>query len=303
MGQRLEDAREVKAKRHVKNVGPSIQFKVRDAEGQAREYLNYLAPFELDGSFYLLSGMRSEPTAPFSFFRIPLDGNMKPDTFMRFRAQLLDSTSWHEMVQRAASRLNTNSTNGDIRQGLEQGLYVVVQHYAHGGDAELEDFITKQFTPDRREGAKRATGELLRRIAMEAMMMAQERAGLPAPDFTVADQERDTLLLNCMIAVSDSFNYGSDFYLQPVSFTEVKSSGFQLTRSPGKPLVYLGSILLVLGIFCMFYIRENRVWVWLGEGRLLLAFSSNRRDDQTDREFASFTAATAQLPGVSEFST
>ncbi|MBV8465787.1 MAG: cytochrome c biogenesis protein ResB, partial [Burkholderiales bacterium] len=225
MDQRLEDAREVKAKRHVKNVGPSIQFKVRDAQGQAREYLNYLAPFELDGSLYLLSGMRTEPTAPFSYFRIPLDGDLKPDTFMRFRAMLMDSSSWHELTQRAASRLNTSTSNADIRQGLEQGLYVVLQHYAHGGDAELEDFIAKQFTPDRQEGAKRATGELLRRIAMEAMMMAQERAGQPVPDFTQVDEKRDTLLLNCMIALSDSFAYGSDFYLQPLSFTQVQSSG------------------------------------------------------------------------------
>jgi cytochrome c biogenesis protein len=50
----------------------------------------------------------------------------------------------------------------------------------------------------------------------------------------------------------------------------VKASVLQVTRSPGKKVVYLGCLLLVLGIFSMFYIRERRIWVWVragGEGR------------------------------------
>lgn len=34
-----------------------------------------------------------------------------------------------------------------------------------------------------------------------------------------------------------------------------------VTRSPGKPIVYLGSLLLVLGVFAMLYIRERRLFV------------------------------------------
>ena len=38
-------------------------------------------------------------------------------------------------------------------------------------------------------------------------------------------------------------------------------------RVPGQPhaeaRVYLGSLLLVLGVFAMFYIRDRRIWIWV----------------------------------------
>ena len=35
-------------KRDLRNVGPSFQYKLRDAQGQAREYHNYMLPLELE---------------------------------------------------------------------------------------------------------------------------------------------------------------------------------------------------------------------------------------------------------------
>jgi cytochrome c biogenesis protein len=66
---------------------------------------------------------------------------------------------------------------------------------------------------------------------------------------------------------------------------------FQLTRAPGKKLVYLGSLLLVLGIFAMFYVRERRLWFWLkdkdeGGATVLMAMSTARRTLDFEKEFA-----------------
>ena len=55
-------------------------------------------------------------------------------------------------------------------------------------------------------------------------------------------------------------------YLALDDFDEVKASVLQVTRSPGKKVVYLGCLLLVLGVFSMFYIRERRIWVWVKHG-------------------------------------
>jgi cytochrome c biogenesis protein len=71
----------------------------------------------------------------------------------------------------------------------------------------------------------------------------------------------------------------------------VQASVFQVTRSPGHYIVYLGCALLILGVFAMLYVRERRVWVWLGHGqeggsRATMALSSNRKTLDTDREFA-----------------
>jgi cytochrome c biogenesis protein len=78
-------------------------------------------------------------------------------------------------------------------------------------------------------------------------------------------------------------------YLSLEDFTEVKASVLQVTRSPGKKVVYLGCLLLVLGIFSMFYIRERRIWVWVkehdGDAHAMLAMSTQRKTLDFEREF------------------
>jgi len=64
----------------------------------------------------------------------------------------------------------------------------------------------------------------------------------------------------------------------------------QVTRSPGKKVVYVGCLLLVLGIFSMFYIRERRIWVWVkpttdGGAHALMAMSTQRRTLDFEREY------------------
>ena len=55
--------------------------------------------------------------------------------------------------------------------------------------------------------------------------------------------------------------------------------------------MYLGSLLLVLGIFSMFYVRERRLWLWLkdtpeGGSSVLMAVSTTRRTLDFEKEFA-----------------
>jgi cytochrome c biogenesis protein len=57
-------------------------------------------------------------------------------------------------------------------------------------------------------------------------------------------------------------------------------------------VVYLGCLLLVMGIFAMFYIRERRIWVWVKPGQdgsggahALMAMSTQRRTLDFEREF------------------
>ena len=75
------------------------------------------------------------------------------------------------------------------------------------------------------------------------------------------DEKRNRFLLHAMDAYTGLTEYPAPMLLQLESFTEVRSSGLQMTRSPGAFLVYLGSVLLVLGTVFMFYIREKRAWL------------------------------------------
>jgi cytochrome c biogenesis protein len=90
--------------------------------------------------------------------------------------------------------------------------------------------------------------------------------------------------------LADAFFYGAPVYLQLKGFDEVKASVFQVTRSPGKNVVYLGCLLLVLGVFSMIYIRERRLWIWIrpdaqGGTHALMAMSTQRRSLDFDKEF------------------
>ena len=128
--------------------------------------------------------------------------------------------------------------------------------------------------------------------------MSREHAGLAA--ITPSDAHGRFLQLS-ILALSDSMFYGAPVYLQLDEFVEVKSSVLQVTRSPGKKVVYLGCLLLVLGVFSMFYVRERRLWVWIadkgdGEGgsEALLAMSTQRKTLDFEREFTDMTATMAQ---------
>src|SRR5690606_32295000 len=73
-------ARNDKAK-DLKNVGPSVQYKLRDKTGQAREFMNYMQPLTLDGAQVYLAGVRSNPSENFSFLRIPADADYSVRTW------------------------------------------------------------------------------------------------------------------------------------------------------------------------------------------------------------------------------
>ena len=55
------------ADKKFENAGPSVQFKMRDKTGEAKEYLNYMVPVEKEGAYYYLSGVRSSPAEEFRY--------------------------------------------------------------------------------------------------------------------------------------------------------------------------------------------------------------------------------------------
>ena len=98
----------------------------------------------------------------------------------------------------------------------------------------------------------------------------------PSSIFPINDTS--SFIQDALTAYSDSFFYGIPLYLELKDFKHVQASGLQLTKSPGKFWVYLGSILLVFGIFCMIYIQEIRLWIFRKEGsnKLLVSLTTNR---------------------------
>ena len=57
----------------------------------------------------------------------------------------------------------------------------------------------------------------------------------------------------------------------------------------GFTLIELMVVLLIIGVFAMLYVRERRLWIWLGDApegtRVLMALSTPRRTLDADAEF------------------
>ena len=92
---RLGAANKTVTKKELRNVGPSVSYKLRDAAGQAREFHNYMLPVDTgDGVPVFLLGVRESPAEPFRYLRVPADDKGSMDGFMRMKAALASSLAY-----------------------------------------------------------------------------------------------------------------------------------------------------------------------------------------------------------------
>ncbi len=285
----------------LKNVGPSVQYKIRDKTGQAREYHNYMQPVQVEGDYMFLTGVRNSPNEPFRYLRIPADDNDTVEEWMRLRAALSDPALRTQAAKRYAQRTmpSTRDSVDNLREQLEQsalkGLSIFAGEEGMGGYLAVSQFLEK-IPPQEQEKAADIFMKILNGSLWELWQVAREKDGLkPA----AADEKQARFLQLSTNALSDAFFYGAPVYLQLKEFEEVKASVFQVTRSPGKKVVYLGCLLLTLGVFSMFYIRERRLWIWVksdadGQSHALMAMSSQRKTLDFEKEFDTLKARLTQ---------
>jgi cytochrome c biogenesis protein len=276
-------------KKDLRNVGPSFQYKLRDSRGQALEFNNYMLPLELDGRWFMMSGVRNAPNEAFRYMRMPLDADGNLDTFMRLRGALLNPELRPEIAARFAHKaLPKNAWGTEIERKLKFSATEMLTLYAKGGFQSLGKFIEEKVPAAERDKAAGTYLRILELSAFEALQIADRQAGLPPPK---ADDATGWLVRDTLNSVSDMFVYGAPIYLQLMHYDEVKATGLQLTRSPGKNLVYPGSLLLVLGVFFMLFVRERRVWLRIKPGSALLAMSSTKYTLDFEKEFTQHAQA------------
>ena len=270
--------------RSLRNVGPSFQYKLRDARGQAREFSNYMLPLQLDGRWYLMSGVRESPNEAFRYLRMPLDPAGEIDSFMRLRGALLNAELRPEIAARFARQaLPQEAWGTEIEDKLKSSATQMLGLFAEGGFQSLGRFIEEKISEAEREKVMGTYLRILELAAFEALQLANQQAGLPAPQ---TDEATGWLVRDTLNSMSDLFVYGAPIYLQLMQYDEVKATGLQLTRSPGKNVVYFGSLLLTLGVFFMLYVRERRIWLRIKPGHALLAMASTKHTIDFEKEFA-----------------
>ncbi|HAF01325.1 MAG TPA: cytochrome C biogenesis protein [Methylophilaceae bacterium] len=273
------------------NVGPNTTFKLRDNTGQAREYVNYMQPLNIDGKAYFVSGMRETVQEDFKYLRIPADDDLSIDGFINLRSVLMNSVQQAEIARRLVEK--SSMQDAQMKVQFEESIQKILSAFAQGGYTRLSQAIEKAVPVAERQKAADAYFKLLNTAALEAYNMSL--AARHKSEVTL-NPEVLAFLQDSLNAMNDLFFYGTPYYFQLDDYVLKEASGLQLTKSPGQKWVYLGSVLLVLGIFAMFYIRERRIWLLIkADNEVLLTMSSNRKNLDFEQEFERIRNQLGQL--------
>ena len=260
-------------KKNSKNVGPNFTYKIRNESGQANEYQTYQLPMKLDGRYFFVSGMRATPQEDFKFLKMPADAERALDGFLIFKNLLLDK----EVIERAINQVILSSTSSkDVNvNNLKLSTSKLFKTFQQGGYNQIALTIDKNIPNQEQESAASAYIKIIHLVANQVLLDYKKNNTL-----TEVFEFKDLSLFtqDALNAYSDSFFYGTPLFLELKDFKHVQASGLQLTKSPGKFWVYLGSMLLVIGIFCMIYVQEVRLWVLKKKNskNILLTLTTNR---------------------------
>lgn len=277
------------------NVGPSVQYRLVGADGQAHEFTQYMLPVKIEDFPMFLMGIRNTPAEPYRYLRIPADDEGTMREFMLLRAALADSALRDQAARYFA---NMNATEGDQRELMFQAAQGALRTFSQNGFNGILDSAP----PDQREKILNFAVPMIQLSLQELRALVRAQHQLPALAASGPDAERQAQWLRlAVLALASLPDYPAPVAIQLSSFDHVQASVFQVARSPGKITVYLGCVLLILGVFSMFYIRERRVWVWIRPtdtgSSWLAAMTTQRRNMDFTHEFQRLRDALIRLGG------
>jgi cytochrome c biogenesis protein len=300
LNQRMGAANKSATNKELRNVGPSISYKLRDAAGQAREFNNYMLPVDMgDGVPVFLMGVRETPDQPYRYLRVPADEQGNAGGFFRLKAALADPALRELAVRRYAAKA-VDATRPELAQQLAASATRALALFAGaeaapgsknpGGLQAVADFMEANVPENERARAGEVLVRILNGTLFELAQLSRERAGLKPLE---PGDTTQAFMTQSVLGLSDALVYPAPMVLQLADFTQVQASVFQVARAPGKTIVYLGCALLILGVFAMLYVRERRLWIWLapldGKTQATMALSTNRKTMDGDREFVQLT--------------
>ncbi|MEQ6433601.1 cytochrome c biogenesis protein ResB [Comamonas sp. w2-DMI] len=297
---RLGAAHKTNGKKDLRNIGPSVSYKLRDAAGQAREFQNYMLPVDMgDGQPVFLLGLRENQADPMRYLRIPADPEGTLDTFMRLRTAMQDP-AMGEKAARAYVKKAVDASRPELAEPLTQSALKALELFAGKGEGQrkgpngkllgglqaLSDFMESNVPEAERERAGEVLVRILNGVLFELAQQVREQAGHKPLD---ASEKTQAFMTQAVFSLSDAQFYPVPLVFMLQDFKQVQASVFQVARAPGKNVVYLGCALLIIGVFAMLYVRDRRLWIWLtprdGGCHASMALSTNRKTLDGDREF------------------
>ncbi len=249
----------------TQNIGPSVVYKFRNASGQAVEYQTYQNPIPENEKFFFMSGVREDLQSELKFLRIPADSDLSLQGYQTFlkniRSEELLLKNINLLADQASS-LNSVEAKENFKKNTQDIFNVYLKSGYSGLAAMIEDTVAL-------ENQESVADSYIKIIYFLAESMNQKL-------ITNNIIEND-FLQDALNAYSDSFFYGNSPFLILNEYEKIYASGMQLTKDPGKIWVYIGSLFLVIGIFCMIYVQEIRLWLIKKSPRkYAVAMASNR---------------------------
>ncbi len=275
-----------KSDRKFRNIGPSFTFKLRKPSGEALEYKNYMIPVPIGGRAFYITGMRASPGDDFKYLHIPADpGGSGMDRFMALVAGLNNDAEVRSAASKAVDQVLAGMSikDGKLTPQVAGTAVVLVHRLLHDGLDSVMQFISQRLDrrgmdPDHKKALAEFSRTVLQRTLWQVYVdVLHERADAKPVELSKRDE---VFFQDAMVAITALPKYGAPVFLQLKNFKQIQAAGLQISRAPGKNVVYLGFFLLIAGVFVMFYVPYQRVWCWIsreeGGSRMLLAGNSQR---------------------------
>lgn len=256
----------------TKNIGPSVVYKFRNSSGQALEYQTYQNPIPENDKFYFMSGMREDLQSEFRFLRIPADNNLQISGYQMFVKNLKSDMLIKKNINQLINKSSFLVDEAD-KKSFQQNTYDIFQTFLRSGYSGIASVIEKSIPIENQETVAES---YIKIIYFLAETINQD---------LIKNQLIDvSFIQDALNTYSDSFFYGPSPFVILNDYEKIYASGLQLTKDPGKIWVYIGALFLVIGIFCMIYVQEVRVWI-IGKTKnnYAIAFASNREHIDFDR--------------------
>jgi cytochrome c biogenesis protein len=281
---------DVSGVKKFRNIGPSFQFKLRSPTGEALEYLNYMQPIDQQGALFYLSGMRKSPAENFSYWFIPADAQKSLGRYMRFAALLGDTPKMAALaLQTAQTGESSKNISAAEQHTIAEFMQTITRQFIDGGLESVAQRIEETIPEAQRKEVAELYTSLLQHFLRSAYLQVLSDEGI---DTAKPLSPFDALFFdNAVTALGLTSQYAAPLFAELTGFEHREATGLQITRSPGKWLVFPGCLMLAMGVFFMFYLPQRRIWIALGAQddaaglAVLLAGHAQRNRYDFDGEF------------------
>jgi len=272
-----------KTGRKMHNNGPSIVFKVRNDQGKAWEYENFMMPNKQDGRLFFMTGMRTSQAKPFLYLFIPADENRSKERFFEFLALINNSKKSTDILKEAIPKtlgMDAETYNLQIRL-LNQLLVLFRQKGFEGINLFIENNVPKH----EREKVKEYYFD---QVSLALQIIYLELVEPIEPETKKLSEFDKQWFEDAIVVINSLSKYGPPLYFELTSFEHIEATGLQITKSPGKNTVFFGSTLLIIGIFILFYLRQKRIWIAYSstDNTITVAGKDSRDLPENKHEFA-----------------